>query len=96
MSPARRGIGVLLAGSLALASCGRTPREIVIRIDTDATVPDRDGLGPLPPNVVFDRLEIAIFDDGATEPCAGCARTFGLDAAAFRDQQVSISVPLER
>ena len=96
MSTPRRAVGLVLAVGFALASCSQAPREIVIRVDTDATVPDRDAREPFPPNMVFDRVEIALFDDGASEPCAGCARTFGIDAAMFRDQQVSISVPLER
>ncbi len=96
MRSASAWLSAIAIALLAGPSCARAPREIVLRIDTDASVPDRQLRGGFPPNAVFDRLEVALYDEGAVEPCGGCLRTFGVDAEMFRAGTVSISFPLDR
>lgn len=62
-------------------------------LDTDATLPPAPGelAGEQAP--LFDRLRIEIFEPGASAPCAGCTREFGIDHATVFAGNASFGVP---
>lgn len=92
-------IGRRLAPALAAAALGAAcsveplPPEgqVLLYVDTDAILPDPLGSkrdeAPL-----FDRLRIEIFEPGASEPCAGCTREFGVDHATVFEGRASVGV----
>src|SRR5690606_2650586 len=75
---------VIALAALALVGCSDDLPpigQVRLAIDTDAPLPPPPGevLGPAEPAPLFDSLRVDVYPPGASEPCAGCSRTFGLD-----------------
>jgi len=85
------GPALVAASACGLADRGTLPPEgqVVLYVTTDAVLPDPVGT-PNGAVGLFDRLSIEIFPAGATEPCAGCARVFAIDAKMVDDGRASM------
>ncbi|AKV02892.1 Sulfatase modifying factor 1 precursor (C-alpha-formyglycine- generating enzyme 1) [Labilithrix luteola] len=69
------------------AACDETlpPRgQVLVYLDTDATVSSSDGTPGL-----FDRVLVEVFEPGATAPCSECSRELALDAEKLRTKTFS-------
>ncbi|HRG99410.1 MAG TPA: SUMF1/EgtB/PvdO family nonheme iron enzyme [Polyangiaceae bacterium] len=94
-----------LAFALLAAACAPAPLpptgHVLLFFDTDAPVPEAVGeAAPAPAGVaaldvqpLFDRLEVEVFEPGATSPCEGCRREFVLDRRTLAELRASIQVP---
>ncbi len=81
--------GSLLACQEPLQPLG----QVLLYVDTDAPLPPAPGQSPSGgPPALFDRLRIEIFAAGATEPCVGCRRDFGIDAAQIGSGEGSVGI----
>lgn len=90
----RRPIAIAIAASISLG-CSVDPLppegQVLLYLDTDAWLPDpRDPDRDHPP--LFDRLRIELFEPGATEPCAGCTREFGVDHTTVFAGEASVGI----
>ncbi|MBL0193911.1 MAG: SUMF1/EgtB/PvdO family nonheme iron enzyme [Myxococcales bacterium] len=86
-----------LSFALLAAACAREPLpptgHVLLFFDTDAPVPAPAGEAAPEVQPLFDRLQVEIFEPGATSPCDGCRREFALDRRLFSDHRASIQVP---
>lgn len=91
----RRFAFVVLAGLPAFA-CGDVeplPPEgqVLIHVDTDATLPPAPGdpAGPSDAAPLFDRMRVEIFAPGESVPCPSCARDFSIDRRTVLEGRAS-------
>ncbi len=68
--------------------------QIVVHVTTDAPLPPPPGVAPSSdlPRPLFDRLDVAIFDPGANEPCTDCTRSFAVDATMVTEGRLTFGV----
>lgn len=93
----RRAIIALAALALVGCSDDLPPiGQVRLAIDTDAPLPPPPGevLGPAEPAPLFDSLRVDVYPPGASEPCAGCSRTFGLDRSDVAAGRASFGLPV--
>ena len=95
-------VGMLVGAFVGtLASCSQEvlpPRgHILLFFDTDARIPlptDQQTLGDAVSSApLFDRLNIEVFEPGASSPCLGCRREIALDRRALSERRASIQIP---
>ncbi len=92
-SSVRALCALLLAGGLLACQAPLEPfGQVLLYIDTDAPLPAPAGQQPSGPPALFDRLRIEIFAADAIEPCVGCARDFGVDAAQLGSGEGSVGI----
>jgi len=91
----KRAFVLLLAGLPAVA-CGDVEQlppegQVLIHLDTDATLPPAPGepAGPSDAAPLFDRVEAEIFAPGESTPCPSCARDFSIDRRTVREGRAS-------
>ena len=86
---------VLALASLA-AGCEPDPLppegQVRLFVDTDALLPLALGQVDDDQMALFDRLRIEVFPPGATEPCSGCTREFGIDHETVFEARASVGI----
>lgn len=92
----RASVHVIALACLSAMACGDVeplPPEgqVLIHVDTDATLPPAPGEAEDPAGAaaLFDRLEVAMFAPGEHTPCPDCARDFSIDRRTVRDGRAS-------
>lgn len=82
-----------LAALSTTISCSVDPLppegQVLLYVDTDAWLPDPRDPTRAP---LFDRLRIELFEPGASAPCEGCTREFGVDHPTVLEGQASVGV----
>lgn len=89
-------VSLLLLACLPAVACGDVeplPPEgqVLIHVDTDATLPPAPGepSGPSDAAPLFDRMRVEIFAPGESVPCPSCARDFSIDRRTVREGRSS-------
>ena len=64
----------------------------MVYVTTDAPLPAAPGDPPGDVPALFDRLDLAVFEPGATEPCGGCKRRLAVDRDGVDSGAVSFGL----